>query len=151
MAGRYDEAIQTCRRALELEPDFPEANWMLGTCFAAGERYEEAIEAFRATLKYGKEYLSWFGYALALSGDTASARQILEELEEIRTHGLASADDIARVHIALGQLDQAFEWLDRAFDERALFIIYLNVHPSYEPLRADERYRLCLERLGLSD
>ena len=151
VSGRYDEAIDICLRALELEPDFPEANWILGTCLAASGKYDEAVETFRATLKYGKEYLGWLGYALALSGDTVSARQILEELEEIRPHGQASADDIARVHIALGQIDQAFEWLDRALDERALFVIYLKVHPSYEPIRSDERYRRCLERLGLSD
>ena len=62
------------------------------------------------------------------------------ELEELRRHGQALADDIARVHIALGQLDRAFEWLDKALDERALFVVYLKVDPSYEPLRSDERY-----------
>jgi TolB-like protein/Tfp pilus assembly protein PilF len=151
LSGRYDEAIQICRRALELDPDFPEANWVLGTCLAASGRYDEAVETFRATLEHGKEYVGWLGYALALSGDTASAREILEELEKMRPQGKASADDIARVHIALGQLDQAFDWLDRALDERALFVIYLKVHPCYAPLRSDERYRRCLERLGLSD
>ena len=88
---------------------------------------------------------------IIVRGDTVPAREILDELEKMRPQGKASADDIARVHIALGQLDQAFEWLDRALDERALFVIYLNVHPCYAPLRSDERYRRCLERLGLSD
>ncbi len=151
LAGRYDEAIEVCRRALELEPNLPEANWLLGISFAASEMYGEAVEAFRATLPYGKEYLGWLGYALALSGDTTQADVILEELKELRRHGQASADDIARVHIALGQLDRAFEWLDRALDERALYVVYLKVDPSYEPLRSDERYQGFLERLGLSD
>jgi tetratricopeptide (TPR) repeat protein len=151
LAGRYDEAIEACRRALELEPDFPEANWLLGAGFAAKEMYVEAVEAFRATLPHGKEYLGWLGYALALSGDTTQANVILEELIELRRHGQASADDIARLNIGLGQLDRAFEWLDKALDERALFVVYLKVDPSYEPLRSDERYQGCLERLGLSD
>ena len=148
---RYDEAIEACGRALELAPGFPLANWMLGQSFAAKEMYGEAVEAFRATLPFGKEYLGWLGYALALSGDTTQAAVILEELKELRRHGQASADDIARVHIALGQLDRAFEWLDKALDERALYVVYLKVDPSYEPLRSDERYRSLLERIGLSD
>jgi len=149
--GRYDEGIEVCRRALELEPAFPLANWMLGINLAANEMYTEAIEAFRATLPCGKEYLGWLGYALALSGDTTQADLILEELKELQRHGQASADDIARVHIALGQLDRGFEWLDKALDERAHFLVYLKIDPSYEPLRSDDRYQGLLERLRLSD
>jgi len=150
-AGRHDEAIEVCRRTLELEPDMPIANWTLGISFAAKEMYGEAVEAFRATLPFGKEYLGWLGYALALGGDTTQADVILEELKELRRHGQATADDIARVHMALGQLDRAFEWLDKALDERAIFVVYLKVDSSYEPLRSDERYQGLLERLGLSD
>jgi len=57
---------------------------------------------------------------LARSGDTTQAEVILEELKELRRHGQASADDIARVHIALGQLDRAFGWLEKALTTSAI-------------------------------
>ncbi len=150
-AGRYDEAADAARKALELEPDQPLANAGLGVSYAGMGRLGEAIEALRATLPSGDGFLGFLGHAHALNGDTAEATEILERLEELRRGGQASAEDIARVHIGLGHTDQAFEWLDKALDERAGFIVYLKVDPSYESMHADERFEVLLERLGLAD
>jgi len=89
------------------------------------------------------------GHLEASSGNEAGARRILEELIQARSHRVVSAWGIAALHASLGDLDEAFRWLDVAVEERAAGLIFLRVHPRLDPIRQDPRYRALVQREGL--
>ena len=77
------------------------------------------------------------GVAYAVAGDRAAAERTLRELETLRAESYASALDIADIHVALGDRERAFGWLDQAAEERAFHLIYLKVWPELDPLRSN--------------
>ena len=85
----------------------------------------------------------------ASSGNEAEARRILEELIAARSHRVVSAWGIAALHASLGDVDEAFRWLDVAVEERATGLIFLRVHPRLDPIRQDPRYEALLRKVGL--
>ncbi len=86
----------------------------------------------------------------ASSGNEAGARRILEELVEARNHRVVSAWGIAALHASLGDVDEAFRWLDTPVEERATGLILLRVHPRLDPIRKDPRYQVLERRVGLA-
>ena len=83
------------------------------------------------------------------AGNTAEARRILAELTEARSRRVVSAWGIAALHASLGDVDEAFRWLEIAIEERAAGMILLRVHPRLDPIRKDPRYAALVRRVGL--
>jgi hypothetical protein len=83
------------------------------------------------------------------SGNSAEARRILAELTQARSQRVVSAWGIAALHASLGDVDQAFQWLETAIEERAAGMILLRVHPRLDPIRTDPRYWPLVQRAGL--
>ena len=85
----------------------------------------------------------------ASSGNEAAARRILQELIEARSHRVVSAWGIAALYATLGDVDQAYRWLDVAVEEHATGLVFLRVHPRLDPIRQDPRYQTLLRRVRL--
>jgi hypothetical protein len=83
-------------------------------------------------------------------GHVAEARRMLEEFVAARQKRVVSAWGIATLHACLGDVDEAFRWLDVAIEERATGIIFLRIHPRVDALRADPRFPVLLQRVGLA-
>jgi hypothetical protein len=77
------------------------------------------------------------GHAYAKSGQQGEALKILDELNGRSKHEYVSPYDVAIVHVGLGDKDRAIEQLNKAYDDRAGWIIYLNVEPIFDPTRSD--------------
>ena len=75
---------------------------------------------------------------------------MLSELTEARSARIVSAWGIAVLHASLGDVDEAFRWLDVAVEERASGLILLRVHPRLDPIRKDPRYWPLVRRVGLA-
>ena len=151
-ARRYDDAIEQLQKTLELEPDFPATLWFLGLAFHEKGNHEEAItyleRAFKAS---GRDpgVAPFLAYIYATAGKRDEAQKILDEILKRGEHGHLSAWDVALVHVGLGNVDGAFEWLERACEERAGWMVYLKTLPLLDPLRADSRFLTLLHRVGL--
>jgi TolB-like protein/Flp pilus assembly protein TadD len=151
-ARRYDEAITQFRSTLEIEPDFPIAVlWMAKAQFARGDLKTGATLTQRFVDLTGEMpfSLAFRGYAHARLGEQAQALAIVDRLLALRRQKYVSAYYFAVVYTALGRIDDAMLWLNRAFDERSDFLIYLSVDPIFDPLRADPRFRDLVRRVGL--
>jgi DNA-binding winged helix-turn-helix (wHTH) protein/TolB-like protein/tetratricopeptide (TPR) repeat protein len=151
-ARRHDEAIEECRKTVDLHPDFGVAHWYLGRAYLQKGRLPEALAELQkaVTLSGGSPLMKGtLGVGYALAGDRAAAQGTLDELEKIRAGSYASALDFADIHVALGDRERAFRWLDDAADERAFHLIYLKVWPELDPLRPDPRFNALILRLGL--
>jgi tetratricopeptide (TPR) repeat protein len=93
--------------------------------------------------------LALLARAYALSGRAAEARHLLSKLEELSKQRYVSPADIGVLHGDLGEKDEAFQWLEKAYEERSNFLINLKVDPVFDSLRSDPRFAALLARMGL--
>ncbi|MDB4893059.1 MAG: Serine/threonine-protein kinase PknB [Gemmatimonadetes bacterium] len=150
MLREYQPAVTQCNKALDLDSTFAVAKlWrgqsstMLGDTVAALRDLDAAV---RLSGRSGVSVAA-LAYAQARAGRAAAARALLTELT---SPGLryAPSYEIALVYAALGDSKTAFDWLDRAFRERAHSIALLRVDPALDPLRSDPRFDALLARAG---
>jgi tetratricopeptide (TPR) repeat protein len=92
---------------------------------------------------------SELAYAYATAGRKPEAQKILSGLSELSTRTYIPSYYFAVIYAALGQNDQAIEWLERAHDERSNFLASLRVDPAVDVLRSDPRFGSLVERVGL--
>ena len=153
-ARRYDESIESSRRALEMNPGCPQAHMFIGlSCLGKGMR-EEAIEELEKEASMSGELKpeveSLMGMALAMAGEEERAREVLAHLIEMSGERWVSPFVIATVHIALGEKDRGFEWLERAYEDLDPRLAFLKINPVYDRVKTDPRYLDLLERVGLA-
>jgi TolB-like protein/tetratricopeptide (TPR) repeat protein len=145
---RYDEGITEGWRLLELEPDNQVAYYYLGALYAMQGRYPEAIDALERSIeldpgfKFNFASLAWV-YARSGQRDLA-----LETLRHVSEQG-SLLKEIALVHAELGDMDRAFEYLERAYEEDPGSLSFLNADPQSDLLRSDPRFEDLLGRLGI--
>jgi tetratricopeptide (TPR) repeat protein len=155
--GRYEEARQMDEEMLELDPDFAAAHWNLGVIHLIHQRFEAAIDELTVAVELSGEsppILATLANTYAKSGDTGQALEVLEKLKSLRDspqRGYSPAFQIAYVYEGLGRTEDALDWLDRAFEERDGWLIYLNVGPWFESLRSEKRFQDLLQRMSLPE
>jgi adenylate cyclase len=151
-ARRYDRAIEQCQETLELDPNFVGAHDCLGSAYLAKGNYGKAIaECQRATTGSGNDLLrvTGLGRAYALAGRTAKAREVLQKLHSESERRYVPPYFLATVYAALGEKDEAFTWLEKAYDVRDTNLTWLKVDDAVDSLRSDARFRALLSRIGL--
>jgi TolB-like protein/Tfp pilus assembly protein PilF len=151
-AHRYDDSIMTCQKVLELDPTFFAVRRYLGQAYAQKGKYEQAIAEFqKAVAGSGGSPLirAELAHTLAIGGKKDEAQKILAELKQLATERYISPYHIAMIYAGLGNKDEAFNWLEKAYQERADHMVFLKVDPRFDPLRSDARMASLLERLGL--
>ena len=90
------------------------------------------------------------GFAYAAAGNREQARQILDKLKKLNQQGLVPSGSIAILYGALGDLNEAFAWLEKAYEERDPELTYLKVPGRrFDPLRHEARFQQLVRRIGL--
>jgi tetratricopeptide (TPR) repeat protein len=113
-------------------------------------RTDEALDTYRRGVELsgqGSIFLAALARGHAVRGERADAQQVLAHLASGRH---VPAFEIAKVHVALGDHDEAFGWLDRAFEARAHSLIFLRVDPQLAALRGDPQFEQLARRMGFS-
>lgn len=147
--GRLEEAIEQARASLELQKDFPVGLYVLGSAHAAAGRWEEAIQHQRVAAEVSPEWAWGLGHTLALAGRDDRAREVGARMKE--DPGPMTSFGLAVIHAALGDVDEAFRWLDDAFEARFSWIPWMAVYPTLSPLHDDPRYGELMRRLDLPE
>jgi TolB-like protein len=149
---QYDLTLEVARKTLEMDSTFTEAYWFIGLACQQKGQYGEAIDAyFRSRLLREKhEQLALLGHAHALLGNQVEARRYLDKLNGESVGTYVSPYWIALIYLGLNDKDKTFEYLQRAFDERNAWLIYLNVNPIFDSLRSDARFDDLLKHVGLT-
>jgi len=156
LAGsRYDEALQQVQETLELDSHFAPAHQTLGWVYLHSGKQEEAIREFQNALQLsGSEDTDLqldLGFAYAVTGKQDEARRILATLEKLHEQGAVPSGSVAILHGALGEPNEAFAWLERAYEERDPQLTYIKAGRRFEPLRKDPRFEKLVRRVGLAD
>ncbi len=148
----YDRAIEQHHKILELDQKFPLARMRLGECYRQKGMLEEAIAEFQKakTLFGDSPYgLGDLGNAYALVGRKDEAIDILANLEALLKQGYSVNCDIAYVHLGLDERDKAFEYLERAYEEKEQTLEWFKLDPCWDNLRSDSRYKSLIKRMNL--
>jgi TolB-like protein/Tfp pilus assembly protein PilF len=151
-SGQYDQAIEQCMQVLEIHTDSAFEYADLGRVYWEKGMRQEAIRAFKKAVTYscrGSLYLAELGYAYAATGRRPDALQILRELTKRAREQYVSPYAFALIYTGIGNKDQAFAWLDRAYEERASTLPFLKTNPTLASLRSDPRFLALLRRMGL--
>ncbi len=149
---RYDEAIERFQRTIELDPEYVFLNWFLGQAYIKKGMLKDAQAVLRLGMAASGDHpgmAAYLAYAYTKDGRPDDARDILKALKVRAKETYVPADYFAVIHMGLGELDQAFEWLGRAVEERALHAVFLAVDPLFDDLRDDERFAHVLGSIGL--
>jgi serine/threonine-protein kinase len=162
LAREYDRAIDEARPLLELEPASPWPHYIIGVAYR--QKYleesvcgnvkpdfaEKAIAGHRRAIELspGSDVLlGWLGLALGVCGRKAEARAVLQQLQRSERYILPTS--FAHVHFGLGEIDAAFEWFDRAVEERDQIMMPILSYAHFDPLRRDPRFAALLRKMGL--
>jgi len=142
------------QKALELDPSFSDASLVLARAYLTQGMYQQAIsELEKVRMLNGKEalVLGALAHVYARAGQREEALKLLGELKRIEAEerGFVPPFGIIWAYAGLGDKEQAFAWLERAYEERADRIVWLNSDPLLEPLRSDPRFHELVRRVGL--
>jgi serine/threonine protein kinase/tetratricopeptide (TPR) repeat protein len=154
-AGHFDPAIEQYRKTLELDPNAASVHDLLGDVYARKGLFAEAVaEKEKAFKLYGdddaaallrREYAA-SGYRKAVQ---TLARRTLDVLNERSKEGYVSPMAYAYVYADLEDKDSTFAWLQKAYEERAPWLLYVRADPQFEGLRSDPRFAELVQRWGI--
>ena len=152
-AREYDRAIEQLRKALDMDSRFLPAHLFLGQAYTQEAMYDKATAELQQAVSLSREtpvMVAVLGYAYAMSGKKGEAQIILHKLNALSKQRFVPSQEIATIHTALAEKDQAFEWLRRAYEERYSGLVYLKNDPALDGLRSDPRFADLLRRVGLA-
>ena len=150
IAHQYDESILESRKTIEMDPNFALAHSQLGQAYLQKEMHDEAIaEMQRAVQLSGGSptIIASLARAYVASGRRIEAEKLLKELKKRSNPTYSHASEIAVVCAALGDKDQAMNWLEKGYQER--FNPGVLLRPGFDPLRSDARFEDLVRRIGL--
>jgi TolB-like protein/DNA-binding winged helix-turn-helix (wHTH) protein len=153
-ARRYDEAIAACKKLVNENPTFAPAHDCLADAYWGKRMYRQVIEEFRAydQLSGGRnesEFASALENGFRSGGWKAAETKGIKTLQERRKTSYASAFLIATLYADLGDNDQAFVWLNIAYQEREWRLISLKTEFTFDSLRSDPRFAELMRKVGL--
>jgi len=149
---QYDQAIEQCKKAIQIDASFPWVHDVLGVSYLQKGDFEQAIKELQKAVKLSgssPEYLADLGYGYARAGEKSEALKIFEELQEQSKHKYVPQYEMALIYAGLGQKGEAFAYLEKACDARSGSLFLLKVDPRLDSLRSDRRFLSLLERMDL--
>ncbi len=150
---RYDDAEHELRSVLAIDSDDANALWYLGFVLLAKNQPEAAIPLLEKALSVSNRSPAVIGVlirAYAHAGRRSDALRLLAEMKRRAKAGYLPAGAFVNAYLGLGESDQAFVALEQAFKEHSNILLYLKVHPYFDPIRADPRFADLVHRVGLS-
>jgi adenylate cyclase len=151
-AGRYDEALEQAKAAVEMDENSAPAHFALGLAYTKKGRAEEAIGEFKRAVALSEGYSGYEGalaYSYTVFGQTAEACRVAEHMKYVATRTYVRPYDLATAYTACGRNEEAFRWLETAYREHDSFLCGMKTDFTLEKLRPDPRFQDLLRRMNL--
>jgi len=149
---QYDRGMQEAMLLVEHAPTHWQGHFAAGNLYRDMKMYDQATAALRRVAELMGEAplaLGWLGQVIALGGNTVEARALLKRLQTIASQAYVPPSSFAWIHLGLGEIDEAFIWMDRSVEMRDPMIIPIKNYPFLDPLRADPRFHALLRKMNL--
>jgi Tol biopolymer transport system component len=146
--------VAQSQQVFEVNPSFGVGYVPLSAAYERIGMLEEAIRAARkaVALMPGSVIPFWtLGHALAVSGERDEAERILAEMEQLSRQRYVSSYHMAVIHAGLGSHTEAFACLEKAYQDRDPWLIWLGTEPKLDDLRSDPRFSDLLGRVGIAE
>ncbi len=147
----FDSALSEYRALVDMDPAGPTSYFYVAWALEQQGRHAEAIEQHRRAIELSDGaplYLAGLGYSLAIAGESGEAGEIAERLAQAVEDGNAEPVHLAMVHVGLGNVDEAIDWLEKAYEARNSHMLYIRQDAKFDLLRDDERFMSLLRRMG---
>jgi TolB-like protein/Tfp pilus assembly protein PilF len=151
-AGDYDDAIEKLQQAIKINPNLGIAYIWVGRCCQAEKKYDQAINAYQHSIKLIPGWpvaFAQLGNVYGVSGNKGSANNILDTLRLISRAKYVTSYGVAIVYAGLGETDSAFRYLDKSYEERTHWLVWLRSDPRWISLRSDKRFKVLVNKVGL--
>jgi len=152
LARRHDEAMRELRSVQAVQPNDARNLWVLGFVLIANNQPQEAIPVLEKALSVSNHSPGVIGVlvrACAHAGRRTDALGLLAELKRRKQAGFVPAAAFVNAYLGLGENEEAYAWLEQAYKEQSNILQWLKVHPYFDPLRDDPRFKDLLRRVGL--
>lgn len=148
---QYETSLLKLEECLELEPEDFETHLFLGINLTEIGEYDKALQAYQKSLflQYYSETILMIGYTNALSGNVEEAQKNLNQLKELSKKNHISPLNFGIIYVALGKTEEAFECLEKTFQEHFTDLIALKSDPRWKRVRQDPRFNEMLYKIGL--
>jgi len=153
-AGRSDDAIQQFSKAAELDPNNASVRLYLGRAYLFKGMQQRAIEEMETAQRLDPDepiVLPFLGYGYAVTGRRAEALKVLQSLDEMEKRRYVSRIYRAYIYAGLGDKDKAFEWLEKAYQERSDSLAWFREDPESKSLQADPRFAVLMRKIGFTE
>lgn len=153
-SGMYDQAIKQLDRSIEIDPDYPTTYWIRGNYYTMKRMWDEAVEDRIRHVKLMRGTpltLGALGYTYALSGKKNEALKVKQQLNKLSKNSYVSAFCFALIYLGLGDNDKAIENLEKAYEERFSWMIYIAADDFFKDIRSDHRFKALLMKMGLPE
>ncbi len=153
VAGEHERSIRQLRKAQQLDPSFAGPYQEIGFTYEDMGAFEDAIGAYQRALDLSDQRIGIgeLGHIYGVMGRSEEALQMLRQLEEQAKTRYVSPIEFAIIYAGLGELDVAFEWIERGLQERDATLLGRLDTPGLAELRLHPRYLQLLRRLGLRE
>ena len=151
---RYDQAIDQLNKTLQMEKQFGPASAFLAQTYAMKGMHEQAIATGQVPVKSApgvSVYLTILGTAYATAGKRRESESVLDELRDLSKRQYVQPSYIAMLYSGLGDRDQAFDWLEKAYNIRDDRLLFVMTDPLMDDLRSDPRFQNLAHRMGLPE
>jgi len=150
-ARQYDRALEQIRKSLDMDPTFARGHWAISEPLEQQQKYQEATTELEKARQIDETpiMLALLGHLYAVTGKTSDARRIVTQLNALSKQAYVDPYFLAEIHTALGDRDQAFQELEKAYEQRSSWLVWLKVEPKFDSIHDDARYTSLLKRIGL--
>lgn len=150
---QYDHLIETCKTLIELDRNGYLGYLVLGMAYEQKQMYEEAIVAAKKAIAAvpGKSGDAVLGHIYATMGRRAEALKVIEEFKEEARQTYVDPVHVATIYSGLRDSEKTLAWLEKAFEVRSTWLIYLNSDPRFDWLHSNPKFRDLLKRIGFAE
>ena len=151
---KYDKAAEALMAALKLNPNFPLARIWLGRVYQVKKMYDQSIDEYKKAITVVSGWpvaYAQIGNVYGVSGDHQQARAILDSLNSFAPKKFVTSYGVALVYAGLGEKAKTYEWLNKAYDERSHWLVWLKTDPRWDEFRSDPQFAELLARISLPE
>jgi len=151
--GDLNAAARESQRLIDLDPSFWPGHQTLAIVLVKQGRYADALSEAKKSVEYANRSnapLALLGHVYARMGRQSEAEAVIIELEKRFDDKQADGRDVAVVYAGMEDKNKAFDWLEKSFKDRSVFLVFLKLEPLLESLQSDPRWNDLERRVGIS-